>query len=356
MNGSAGRGRLAGELAIISLVVTAGVVAVQYAVSSPGFDHAVEDRAESARTNFVVFSAVLSALGTAAGWVVWLRWRRRADVDGQPDGPARLLAMGVATLPQDRHEWGDALSAELASIDDRGERWRFAASGACTTLGSPTGWERPAAGWAGAAIGAVGVMACVAATIHLLAVDAGQPVVTPGYVVVTLVALLAACLVLLVAAPAALTSNRLARHVGVCLGSAAGVVLLATSRSGTLDEGGALTIIGPAQLLAFVVAPAVVAAITRSLQAAMQCIVWGFVFSTVTMLPVYIIESIGHYREHGVLFLDAEAPFTYTLGDDLTDAVSWLVLIGPGFLIPLGVLAAAAAATIAGPETSRTCR
>ena len=31
-------------------------------------------------------------------------------------------------------------------------------------------------------------------------------------------------------------------------------------------------------------------------------------FSAVTMLPVYIIESIGHYREHGVLFLDAEGP------------------------------------------------
>ncbi len=87
----------------------------------------------------------------------------------------------------------------------------------------------------------------------------------------------------------------------------------------------------------------------------MQCTVWGFVFSTVTMLPVYIIESPGHYREHGVLFLDAERPFTHTLGDDLTDAVSWLVLIGPGFLIPLGVLAAAAAATIAA-ETSGTYR
>ena len=47
---------------------------------------------------------------------------------------------------------------------------------------------------------------------------------------------------------------------------------------------------------------------------------------------------------------------THTLGDDLTDAVSWLVLIGPGFLIPLGVLAAAAATTIAGPETSGTYR
>ena len=33
--------------------------------------------------------------------------------------------------------------------------------------------------------------------------------------------------------------------------------------------------------------------------------------------------------------------------------MSWLVLIGPGSRIPLGVLAAAAAATIAGPETFR---
>jgi hypothetical protein len=345
MNASDGRRRLAVELAVITLVVTATVVAVMYLVASPGFDHAVEERAESARTNFIAFSMWLSVLATAAAWVVWLRWRRRAGLDTQPDGPGQLLAVGVAALPPDRQEWGEALMAELASIEDRGERWRFAASGARTTFGSPAGWERPAAGWAGAAIGAVGVMACVAAAIHLLAVDAGQADVTPGYVVVTLVLLLAACLVLLVAAPAALTSNRLARHIGVSLGVATGVVLLVTSRSGTLDEG-ALTIIGPAQLVTFVVAPAVVAAITRSLQAAVQCIVWSFVFSAITMLPVYIIESIGRYRDHGELFLDADAAATYALSDNLTDAVSWLVLIGPGLLIPLGVLVAAAVATI----------
>jgi hypothetical protein len=345
MNSEGGRGRLAVELAVIALVVTAAAVAVIYAETSPGFDHAVEERAESARTNFVVFSAALSALGTAAGWVVWLRWRRRAGVDAQPDGAARLLAVGVAALPEDRHEWGDALMAELASIGDRGERWRFAASGACTTFGSPVGWERPAAGWAGAAVGAVGVMACVAAAIHVLAVDSGQADVTPGYVVVTLVVVLATCLGLLLAAPAALASSPLARHIGVSLGVATGVVLLGMSRSGALDEG-ALPIIGRAQLLAFVVAPAVVAAITRSLQAAVQCIVWSFVFSTITMLPVYIIESIRRYRDHGELFLDADAHAASTIGDNLTDAVSWLVLIGPGLLIPVGVLVAAVVATV----------
>jgi hypothetical protein len=251
----------------------------------------------------------------------------------------------VAALSEDRHEWGDALMAELASISDRGERWRFAASGACTAFGSPAGWERPAAGWAGAAIGGVGVMACVAAAIHVLAVDAGQADVAPGYVVVTLVVVLAGCLVLLLAAPAALASSRLARHIGVSLGVATGVVLLVMSRSGALDAG-ALTIIGPAQLLAFMVAPAVVAAITRSLQAAVQCIVWSFVFSAITMFPVYIVESIGRYRDHGELFLDADARTEFTLGDNLTDAVSWLLLIGPGLLIPIGVLAAAVVATV----------
>jgi hypothetical protein len=189
-------------------------------------------------------------------------------------------------------------------------------------------------------------MACVAAAIHLLAVDAGQTHVTPGYVVVTLVALLAACLVLLVAAPAALTSSRPARRLGVSLGAATGVVLLVMSRPRILNDEGAASIVGPAQLLVFVVAPAGVAAATRSLRAALQCIVWSFVFSAVTMFPVYLIESIGRYREHGELFLDADASATSALGDNLTDAVSWLVLIGPGLLIPLGVLVAAVVATI----------
>jgi hypothetical protein len=347
VNAAGGRGRVAVELAVIATLVTAAVVAVVYAVASPGFDHSIEERAESARSTFVVFSVVLSTLSTAAVWVVWLRWRRRADIDGQPDGPARLLAVGVATLPEDRHEWGDALLAELASIDNRSERWRFAASGAGTTLSSPAGWPRPAAGWAGAALGAIGVMACVASAIHLLAVDAGPTNATPGYVVVTMVVVLAACLGLLLAAPAALTSSRLARHLGVGLGIATGVALLLTSRSGALDEGAA-TLIGPAQLLAFVVAPAVVAAIARSLRAALQCIVWSFVFSAITMFPVYVIESIGRYREHGELFLDADSPATSTLSDNLTDAVSWLVLVGPGFLIPTGVLVAAVVATVTG--------
>ena len=49
--------------------------------------------------SFIDAARVLSVFGTAAAWVVWLAWRRRARLDAQPDGPARLLAIGVAMLP-----------------------------------------------------------------------------------------------------------------------------------------------------------------------------------------------------------------------------------------------------------------
>jgi hypothetical protein len=54
VSSSDGRGRLGVELAVIAVVVTVAAVAVMYAVASPGFDHAVEDRAASARGNFLV--------------------------------------------------------------------------------------------------------------------------------------------------------------------------------------------------------------------------------------------------------------------------------------------------------------
>lgn len=42
------------------------------------------------------------------------------------DTPARLLAAAVATLPEDRREWGAAMTAELAQVPDRPARWSFA--------------------------------------------------------------------------------------------------------------------------------------------------------------------------------------------------------------------------------------
>lgn len=282
---------------------------------------------------------VLSVLVTAAAWVVWVTWRSRAGVDAQPDGPARLLAMGVATLPGDRAEWGAAMAAELVTLTGRSDRWRFARSAVRAALISPGGARRPAAGWLGGTIGTVSVMACVAAAVHMLGIDAAASATTPAYVIVALVIVLVGSLALMLAAPPAIASSRLARHTGTWLGVAAGAALLLWSRAGTL-KAGAMAVIVPAQLLSFVLVPAVIAALARSLRAALQCITWAYVFGVVTMFPVYIIESIHRYRLDGGLYLDGDSPAASTVANNLTDAVAWVVLVVPSLLIPLGVLAA----------------
>jgi hypothetical protein len=50
------------------------------------------------------------------------------------DGSERLLAIATAGLPSYRSEWGAAMRAELASIDDPGARRRFARSAARTAF------------------------------------------------------------------------------------------------------------------------------------------------------------------------------------------------------------------------------
>jgi hypothetical protein len=47
----------------------------------------------------------------------------RRIADG--DAPARLLAFIVTGLPETHSQWGRAMSADLASVCGRGERWRF---------------------------------------------------------------------------------------------------------------------------------------------------------------------------------------------------------------------------------------
>jgi hypothetical protein len=55
------------------------------------------------------------------------------------DGPARLLAVAAAALPEDRRDWGAAMAAELAQAPERGARWRFALSSARAAIFPPRG-------------------------------------------------------------------------------------------------------------------------------------------------------------------------------------------------------------------------
>jgi hypothetical protein len=327
------------ELLVVALVVAVVVTGALYASASPDFDHPV--RGENAWRSFLIASILLSTLGTLAAWVLWVAWRRRAALDSEPDAPARLLALAVATLPEARRDWGAAMTAELSGIAGRAARRRFAAGSARAALFPPAGARRPATGWAGATLAVLGVSAFTAAVVYLLVVHPRETVdATPPFLGVFLTAVLAACVGLTLVAPQALTSSALARRVGLWLGVAAGVGLLISSRTGVL-EAGAMTFIVPVQLLILVIVPALVAAVTRSLCAAVQSILWGFVFSSVAMLPVYIVEAVRRYHADGGLYLDGDADRWTTIGTNLADAVGWLLLFVPGLLVPLGILGAA---------------
>jgi hypothetical protein len=338
--------RIAVELLAIALLVAAVVSGSMYGIASLDFDHPATG--DSARRSFIVASIVLSGLCTVAAWVLWLAWRRRAALDAQPDAPARLLALAVATLPESRRDWGTAMTAELSNL--AASRWSFAAGSARAALLAPAGDRRPATGWAGAAEGVLGVLACAAAAGYMLAAYPKETAdATSPFFGVVLVIVLAACLALSLVAPPALTSSSLARRAGIWLGAAAGAGLLLLSRAGVLDAG-ALTFILPAQLLTLVVVPAVVATVTRSLGAAVQTILWGFVFGTVVMFPVYIAESVRRYHADGGLYLDGDADVWTTIGTNFQDAVAWLLILAPSLLVPLGIVCAALATAVARPS------
>jgi hypothetical protein len=196
------------------------------------------------------------------------------------------------------------------------------------------------AGWTGADIGIAAVIACIGATAYLLLDD---PRGAPAPLVAILAVFLASCLTLLLAAPPRLTSSTLAWRAGLGVGVASGAGLLLASVGGGL-EAGAVAFTVPAQLVALVLVPVIVAAVARSFGAGLQAALWGFVFGSVTMLPVYLVESIRRFDAGGGLFLDGDLPADATVGTNLGDAVIWLVLVVPAVLAPLGVAGAALAA------------
>ena len=98
-------------------------------------------------------------LWAVAAWLVWRAWWRQAGVRlSALDGPGRLLAAAAATLPAGRRDWGEAMAAELAQVQERGARWRFAA-GCARAAVFPPGGSRVAVGVAGVAVAATAAAA-----------------------------------------------------------------------------------------------------------------------------------------------------------------------------------------------------
>lgn len=82
---------------------------------------------------------VFLALLVAVGLLVLLSGPRDGDT------PARLVAAVADRLPANRREWGPAMVAELAQVDGRTRRWRFAAGALRVLLFPPTHRGRPVA-------------------------------------------------------------------------------------------------------------------------------------------------------------------------------------------------------------------
>ena len=117
-----------------------GLVAVAVAASSFAWlwvlqmHDARDPLTAQVRLDMAIWMAVF---GTPWMIAAWLRetGARRSTLDG----PGWLLAAAAAILPADRRDWGAAMAAELAQVQDHPARWRWPA--AC-------GWRRRRrAGW-----------------------------------------------------------------------------------------------------------------------------------------------------------------------------------------------------------------
>ena len=86
------------------------------------------------------FISTSLVIGGPPATATWLIVRRAAAEAVGRDTPARLLALATAGLRGGHAAWGAAMRAELASIDRRDERRRFAVGRAWTAL--RTGWTR----------------------------------------------------------------------------------------------------------------------------------------------------------------------------------------------------------------------
>jgi hypothetical protein len=157
-------------------IATAAAVAAAWAVlylvvvtTAPlAYDPATESAAKVNR-EFALLLVVPTALWVTAALTLVGHWWSRTGIRlFAMDPPGRLLAAAVATLPDDRREWGLAMHAELAGVHGRPARWRFALSSARAALRLP-----PLGGWPVLALtSGVAVVAVVTAG---LAVGAAVP-------------------------------------------------------------------------------------------------------------------------------------------------------------------------------------
>jgi hypothetical protein len=342
----------------------------------------------------------------AVPWLVavWLLWRARPAGSGtrQPatDGPARLLAAAVATLPGDRRDWGAAMTAELARVQGRSVRWRFAAGcaraalfpprasrvpvlvagalAAALTAGLAVGAALPAlrvfvvafvvivgvpavvavarscrlgpsvSGLAITAVGLVGVAACIAVTGQFLARYPIAALHLQPATALFLAALLAGCVWLTLAPPRWLTTTgRLPRGIAIVAAVALGAGLLVVSRLGLRDvaglDAGIFGYLFGVPIGVVFAGSLLAAAVRRSFRAGVQAAVWTALLASPVIFAIAVSEAVHWYQLHTSLILAGDSVPLHAVGENLRN-FTWGLLLFPLWWLPFGVLGAAVGA------------
>jgi hypothetical protein len=404
------------------LIATAGAVVAAWAVlylvvitTAPlSYDPATESAAKVNR-EFALLLTLPTALWVTAALVLVEHWWSRTGIRlSAMDPPGRLLAAAVATLPDHRREWGMAMHAELAEVQGRSARWRFALSSARAAVRLPPlgGWPVPAlmTGVAAAAVTvaalaveaavpglgvfAVSFVGLVGATVVLavarlrrrrLPVPAATVLVTGGVAAaiimtvifllrdpaaarylppadaVFLAAVLAGCLWTAVAAPRWLGSNRLAPHLGV----AAAVVLVvgqlllmrAASSEPRMESQGQELVDLLAALwfwfgpaAVFFVPTLVAGSVARSFRAGLQAGIWAGIAALPLTYALWLHEALRLYASNGGLLWFGDGA---PEGENLSAALFWALRFAPLLGLPFAVIGAAMGAGTARPSAGQ---
>lgn len=320
------------------------------------------------------------------------------------DPPGRVLTVAVAALPERRRQWGRAMIAELAGIEGRSARWRFALSCVRATL-----WLRPAGGWpvltlvagvvvaavaaAGPAVGAAvpglgvfaasftgvvgamvvlavarsrrprlpmpaptvlvtgGVAASIVVTVLFLRRAPAAAEYLPPAAAVFLAVVLAGCLWVAVAAPRWLGTNRLAPHLG---GAAAAVFAAWFWLIIRFDEMALplpvvfvlLPVLGLTPIAVFVGPAFAAARAGRSLRSGLQAAVWTV---TAIMPLTYAVWLPEAQRRHAIDGRTWDGEVVAPVGANLADALVFSLGIFPLLCLTFAVLGAGLGARIARP-------
>ncbi|HEX6685313.1 MAG TPA: hypothetical protein VF062_21155 [Candidatus Limnocylindrales bacterium] len=299
-----------------------------------------------------LFFAAPSLLAT---WVLVNRWwTGPGERLSTMDGPARLLAIAVAAMPDDRKEWAVAMEAELTQVQGRSARWGFALDTARAAVIAQRGLRRPAPrriapSPAAAVIVVLAVAGCIATTAYAF-VHYPTTAERFGPVKATiLAAILAGCVWLALRPPRSLMTSRRGRWIGIASGFVLSGYLLLTDfmmPEGTGDAGelAALGLLMSFLVIALVGVQflgALYVAGMESFRSGIQTAVWSAMTGMLLSFSVWMVMMM---RKH-----PPDSPVPNVMAGDLSEAGFWTLIWFPVWGLPFGILGAA----LSGVKTQR---